>query len=53
MTMPAVRAIARIAVDLMIQHKPHQRGWPRPVPRPRLDLQLVLRESVASPSAMQ
>ncbi len=42
-----VRAIARISVDLIIQHKPHQHGWPQPVPRPRLDLELVLRDSLA------
>lgn len=46
-----VRAIARIAADLIIQHRPHQHGWPRPVPRPRLDLELVLRGSIAAPAA--
>ena len=46
-----VREIARIAADLIIQHKPHQRGWPRPMPRPRLELELVLRGSIAPPPA--
>ena len=36
-----VREIARIAADLIIQHRPHRHGWPRPIPRPRLDLELV------------
>ena len=43
-----VRHIARIAADLIIQHRPHRHGWPSPMPRPRLDLELVLRGSVAS-----
>ena len=42
-----VREIARIAADLIIQHRPHRRGWPRPIPRPRLDLELVMRGSIA------
>ena len=42
-----VREIARIAADLIIQHRPHRRGWPQPIPRPRLDLELVMRGSVA------
>jgi len=42
-----VRAIARIAADLIIQHRPHRRGWPQPIPRPRLDLELVMRGSIA------
>lgn len=42
-----VRHIARIAADLIIQHRPHRRGWPQPMPRPRLDLELILRGSVA------
>jgi LacI family transcriptional regulator len=46
-----VRAIARISVDLIIQHKPHQHGWPQPVPRPRLDLELVLRGSLGRAAA--
>jgi LacI family transcriptional regulator len=41
-----VREIARIAADLIIQHRPHRRGWPRPIPRPRLDLELVIRGSI-------
>jgi LacI family transcriptional regulator len=42
-----VREIARIAADLIIQHRPHRRGWPQPIPRPRLDLELVMRGSIA------
>ena len=42
-----VREIARIAADLIIQHRPHRRGWPRPIPRPRLNLELVMRGSIA------
>ncbi|HEY7889670.1 MAG TPA: LacI family DNA-binding transcriptional regulator [Steroidobacteraceae bacterium] len=41
-----VREIARIAADLIIQHRPHRRGWPRPIPRLRLDLELVMRGSI-------
>lgn len=43
-----VRQIGRIAADLIIQHRPHRRGWPNPMPRPRLELELILRGSVAS-----
>jgi len=43
-----VRHIARIATDLIIQHRPHRHGWPNPIPRPRLDLELILRGSVAT-----
>ena len=42
-----VRAIGRIAADLIIQHKPHRRGWPQPVPRPHLDLEIIVRGSIA------
>ena len=42
-----VRAIGRIAADLIIQHKPRQRGWPQPVPRLHLDLELIVRGSIA------
>ncbi len=45
-----VREIARIAADLIIQHRPHRHGWPQPVPRLRLDLDLVLRGSIARPA---
>ena len=43
-----VRAMGRLAADLIIQHKPHRRGWPQPMPRPHLDLELILRGSIAS-----
>ena len=46
-----LRAIARIAADLIIQREPRQRGWPQPVPRPRLDLEPVPRDSIASRAA--
>jgi LacI family transcriptional regulator len=42
-----VREIARIATDFIIQHRPHRHGWPRPIPRRRLDLKLLLRGSIA------
>ena len=42
-----VRQVARIAADLIIQHRPHRHGWPNPMPRPRLDLELVIRGSIA------
>jgi LacI family transcriptional regulator len=48
-----VREIARIAADLIIQHRPHRHGWPRPIPRPRLDLELVMRGSIARPRTGQ
>ena len=49
-----VRAIGRVAADLIIQHKPHRRGWPQPMPRPRLDLDLIVRGSIgpAPPGAL-
>lgn len=42
-----VRQVARIAADLIIQHRPYRNGWPHPMPRPRLDLELVIRGSIA------
>ncbi|MGH8199200.1 MAG: LacI family DNA-binding transcriptional regulator [Steroidobacteraceae bacterium] len=48
-----VREIARIAADLIIQHRPHRHGWPRPIPRPRLNLELVVRGSIARPKESQ
>jgi LacI family transcriptional regulator len=41
-----VREIARLAADLIIQHRPHRRGWPQPIPRARLDLELIMRGSI-------
>ena len=46
-----VREIARLAADLIIQHRPHRRGWPQPIPRPRLELALVMRGSIAAASS--
>ncbi|HXS21242.1 MAG TPA: LacI family DNA-binding transcriptional regulator [Steroidobacteraceae bacterium] len=43
-----VRHMGRIATDLIIQHRPHRHGWPNPMPRPRLDLELMVRESIAT-----
>ncbi len=43
-----VRAMGRLAADLIIQHEPHRRGWPQPMPRPHLELELILRGSIAS-----
>jgi LacI family transcriptional regulator len=42
-----VRQMGRGSADLIIQHRPHRQGWPHPKPRPRLDLELVMRGSVA------
>lgn len=46
-----VREIARIAADLIIQHRPHRHGWPQPIPRPRLNLELMMRGSVGAAPA--
>jgi LacI family transcriptional regulator len=43
-----VRSMGRVAADLIIQHKPHLRGWPQPMPRPHLDLDVILRGSIAA-----
>ena len=42
-----VRAIGRVAAELISQYQPHRQGWPRPVPRRHLPLELVLRGSLA------
>ncbi|MBV8783353.1 MAG: substrate-binding domain-containing protein, partial [Gammaproteobacteria bacterium] len=44
-----VRAMARAATELIIQHSPHRRGWPQPIPRRKLDFELILRNSTAPP----
>ena len=44
-----VRAMARAATDLIIQHSPHRHGWPQPIPRRRLNFELILRNSTAPP----
>jgi LacI family transcriptional regulator len=44
-----VRAMARTAAELIIQHSPQRRGWPEPMPRPRLNFELILRNSTAPP----
>lgn len=44
-----VRAMARTAAELIIQHSPRRRGWPDPMPRPRLNFELILRSSTAPP----
>ena len=43
-----VREIARIATDLIKQHRPPPTGWPPPLPPPRLDLELLMRGSIAA-----
>lgn len=43
-----VRAMGRVAADLIIRHKPHRRGWPQPMPRPHLELEVILRGSIAA-----
>ncbi len=44
-----VRAMARVATDLIIEHSPRRRGWPQPIPRQRLKFELILRNSTAPP----
>lgn len=44
-----VRALGRIAADLIIRHEPHRRGWPKPIPREHLELQIILRDSLGAP----
>lgn len=44
-----VRTLGRIAADLIIQHEPHRRGWPQPMPRVRVDLEIILRDSIGPP----
>ena len=44
-----VRAMARAAAELIIQHSPRRRGWPRPIPHQRLSFELILRNSTAPP----
>ena len=45
-----VRAMARTAAELIIQHSPRRRGWPRPIPHRQLSFELILRNSTAPPS---
>jgi LacI family transcriptional regulator len=45
-----VRDMARAAADLIIQHSPRRRGWPRPLPNRLLNFELILRNSTAPPS---
>ncbi len=44
-----VRAMARAATELIIQHSPRRHGWPQPIPRRRLNFELILRNSTAPP----
>jgi LacI family transcriptional regulator len=44
-----VTAMARLAAELIIDHSPHRRGWPSPVPNCVLDFALVVRDSTAAP----
>jgi LacI family transcriptional regulator len=45
-----VRAMARTAAELIIQHSPRRRGWPQPIPHRLLNFELILRNSTAPPS---
>ncbi|MBS0377632.1 MAG: LacI family DNA-binding transcriptional regulator [Proteobacteria bacterium] len=47
-----VRAMARVATDLIIEHSPRRNGWPQPIPRQRLKFELILRNSTAPPQAV-
>jgi len=42
-------AMARLAVQMIIEHSPRRQGWPTPVPSAVLDFELVLRDSTAPP----
>ena len=42
-----LRVIGRVAAELISEYQPHRQGWPRPVPRRHLPLELVLRGSLA------
>jgi LacI family transcriptional regulator len=44
-----VREMARAATELIIRHSPRRRGWPQPIPRRRLNFELILRNSTAPP----
>ena len=44
-----VRAMARAATELIIRHSPLRRGWPQPIPRQRLNFELILHNSTAPP----
>ncbi len=45
-----VAAMARIAVDLIIQFEPRRNGWPDRIPRHLLDHELIVRNSTATPA---
>ena len=45
-----VASMARIAADLIIQHKPRRHGWPERIPRHLLAHELIVRNSTARPS---
>jgi LacI family transcriptional regulator len=44
-----VKAMARTAIDLVVQHVPRRRGWPRPTPGAVLGYELIVRDSTAAP----
>jgi LacI family transcriptional regulator len=44
-----VSAIARLAVNLIIELEPRRRGWPEPIPRHLLEHELLIRNSTAPP----
>jgi LacI family transcriptional regulator len=48
-----VAAMARLAVNLVIEHEPRRRGWPEPIPRHLLNYELVIRNSTAQPGRPQ
>jgi LacI family transcriptional regulator len=45
-----VTAMARLAVNLLIEHEPRRNGWPQPVPRHILAHELIVRNSTAAPA---
>jgi LacI family transcriptional regulator len=45
-----VAALARTAVNLIIEHSPRRRGWPTPVPQRLMDFELLVRSSTKAPT---
>ncbi len=46
-----VIAMAKFAVNLIIENSPRRNGWPTPIPHHLLDFELVIRGSTTAPAA--
>jgi LacI family transcriptional regulator, galactose operon repressor len=44
-----VARMARLAVQLIIEHSPRRQGWPDPMPHHTLDFEVIVRDSTAAP----